>query len=256
MRRHRRNQLVLDLDRSEKIPADDAGPGGVGASTGRSAARSFRHGKQRDNAQREACDACRRSRLITSAAVRSFMSANRPWAKWRSIPRASGGSMAWLSQPAASGSPRSRSSMTISVAPAPDWSSDLASRSWSPRSATGSIGAVFCIEASRLARNGRDWHHLVDLCALVGTLVIDPDGTYDPRLVNDRLLLGLKGTMSEYELSLLRQRGLAARDFEGSTRRTAVRLPPGFCWNEIGQIEMDPDERLGRYDPAGVRQVP
>ena len=72
----------------------------------------------------------------------------------------------------------------------------------------GSIGAVFCIEASRLARNGRDWHHLIDLCALVGTLVIDPDGTYDPRLVNDRLLLGLKGTMSEYELSLLRQRGL------------------------------------------------
>ena len=56
---------------------------------------------------------------------------------------------------------------------------------------SGSIGAVFCIEASRLARNGRDWHHLIDLCALVGTLVIDPDGTYDPRLVNDRLLLGL-----------------------------------------------------------------
>jgi hypothetical protein len=67
---------------------------------------------------------------------------------------------------------------------------------------SGSAGAVFCIEASRLARNGRDWHHLIDLCALVGTLVIDPDGTYDPRLVDDRLLLGLKGTMSEYELSL------------------------------------------------------
>jgi DNA invertase Pin-like site-specific DNA recombinase len=77
---------------------------------------------------------------------------------------------------------------------------------------SGSVGAVYCIEASRLARNGRDWHHLIDLCALVGALVIDGDGTYDPRLVNDRLLLGLKGTMSEYELSLLRQRGLAARD--------------------------------------------
>ncbi len=64
----------------------------------------------------------------------------------------------------------------------------------------GSVGAVFCIEASRLARNGRDWHHLIDLCALAATLVIDPDGIYDPRLVNDRLLLGLKGTMSEYEL--------------------------------------------------------
>src|SRR5438105_13048547 len=86
---------------------------------------------------------------------------------------------------------------------------------------SGSVGAVFCLEASRLARNGRDWHHLIDLCALVGALVIDPDGTYDPRLVNDRLLLGLKGTMSEYELSLLRQRGLAARD-EGAARRAAV----------------------------------
>ena len=60
----------------------------------------------------------------------------------------------------------------------------------------GSVGAVFCIEASRLARNGCDWHHLIDLCALAGALVIDPDGVYAPRLVNDRLLLGLKGTMS------------------------------------------------------------
>ena len=56
--------------------------------------------------------------------------------------------------------------------------------------------AVFCIEASRLSRNGRDWHHLIDLCALAGSLVIDLDGAYDPRLINDRLLLGLKGTMS------------------------------------------------------------
>ena len=57
---------------------------------------------------------------------------------------------------------------------------------------TDSIGAVFSIEASRLARNGRDWHHLIDLCALAGTVVIDHDGVYDPRLLNDRLLLGLK----------------------------------------------------------------
>src|SRR5215207_6207190 len=61
----------------------------------------------------------------------------------------------------------------------------------------GAVGAVFCLEASRLARNGRDWHHLIDLCAMTGALVIDPDGVYDPRLMNDRLLLGLKGTMSE-----------------------------------------------------------
>jgi DNA invertase Pin-like site-specific DNA recombinase len=58
---------------------------------------------------------------------------------------------------------------------------------------SGDIGAVYCIEASRLARNGRDWHHLIELCALAGSLVIDPERAYDPRIVNDRLLLGLKG---------------------------------------------------------------
>jgi DNA invertase Pin-like site-specific DNA recombinase len=108
----------------------------------------------------------------------------------------------------------------------------------------GSVGAVVCIEASRLARNGRDWHHLIDLCALVGTVVIDPDGVYDPRLVNDRLLLGLKGTMSEYELSLLRQRGLAARDSKAQRGELKFALPPGYCWGEAGQMEMDPDERV------------
>ncbi len=108
----------------------------------------------------------------------------------------------------------------------------------------GGVRAVLCIEASRLARNGRDWHHLVDLCALVGTIVIDPDGVYDPRLVNDPLLLGLKGSMSEYELSLLRQRGLAARDSKAKRGKLRFALPPGYCWNELGRIEMAPDERV------------
>src|SRR6266404_9147923 len=70
----------------------------------------------------------------------------------------------------------------------------------------GLVGAMLCLEASRLARNGREWHHLLDLCGLVGTFVIDTDGVYDPRLPNDRLLLGLKGMMSEFELTLLRKR--------------------------------------------------
>lgn len=109
---------------------------------------------------------------------------------------------------------------------------------------TGSVGAVLCLEASRLARNGRDWHHLVDLCALAGTLVIDPDGVYDARLVNDRLLLGLKGTMSEYELSLLRQRGLEARDSKARRGELRFTLPPSYCWTEAGRIEIDPDERV------------
>jgi hypothetical protein len=95
-----------------------------------------------------------------------------------------------------------------------------------------------------LARNGRDWRHLIDLCALAGALVIDPDGAYDPRLVNDRLLLGLKGTMSEYELSLMRQRGLAARDSKVQRGEFRFMLPPGFCWGEADKIAIDPDEHV------------
>ena len=102
---------------------------------------------------------------------------------------------------------------------------------------SGDVGAVYCIEASRLARNGRDWHHLIDLCALAGALVIDPDGAYDPHLVNDRLLLG---TMSEYELSLMRQRGIRMRNAVNSAscyhlasagaRQARSRLIPTSMW--------------------------
>jgi DNA invertase Pin-like site-specific DNA recombinase len=66
------------------------------------------------------------------------------------------------------------------------------------------------MEASRLTRNNRDWHHLIDLCTLTQTLVVDAEGIYDPGLLNDRLLLGLKGTMSEFELAILRQRAQEA----------------------------------------------
>ena len=66
------------------------------------------------------------------------------------------------------------------------------------------------VEASRLARNGRDWHTLLEFCGLVGTLIIDEDGVYDPASPNDRLLLGMKGTMSEMELSVFRQRSIEA----------------------------------------------
>src|SRR6202790_1095975 len=72
------------------------------------------------------------------------------------------------------------------------------------------VGAVFAIEASRLARNGRDWHTLIEFCGLVGTIIVDEDGIYTPRHPNDRLLLGMKGTMSELELSILRQRSVEA----------------------------------------------
>ncbi len=87
----------------------------------------------------------------------------------------------------------------------------------------GKAGAVFALEASRLARNNRDWHHLIDLCVFTETLVGDAEGIYDPRLLNDRLLLGLKGTMSEFELGILRQRAQEA--YHQKIRRGEVLRP-------------------------------
>lgn len=108
----------------------------------------------------------------------------------------------------------------------------------------GLAGAVFALEASRLARNNRDWHHLVDLCALTETLLIDSDGVYDPRQLNDRLVLGLKGTMSEFELGLLRQRAREA--FEQKVRRGFAlwEVPVGFIRTEEGRIEKTPDRQV------------
>lgn len=129
---------------------------------------------------------------------------------------------------------------------------------------TGEVGAVFCVEASRLARNGRDWHHLIDLCALTGVVVVDPDGTYDPRMVNDRLLLGLKGTMSEFELTLLKQRSMEAIRAKAKRGELRFCLPVGLCWTTENRIERDPDARVqegirlvfGKLDELGsVRQV-
>ena len=108
----------------------------------------------------------------------------------------------------------------------------------------GQVGAVLALEASRLARNNRDWHQLVDLCAMAQTLVIDHDGIYDPRLLNDRLLLGLKGTMSEFELGLLRQRAKEA--FLRKVKRGAVltRVPAGYVRTAADRMEMHPDRRV------------
>jgi DNA invertase Pin-like site-specific DNA recombinase len=107
----------------------------------------------------------------------------------------------------------------------------------------GEVGAVLSIEASRLARNGRDWHHLIDLCALSSTLVIDGEGVYDPRSSNDRLLLGVKGTMSEFELSLLRERSFEALRLKARRGALRFRLPIGLCWN-ADKIVLDPDRRI------------
>jgi DNA invertase Pin-like site-specific DNA recombinase len=109
---------------------------------------------------------------------------------------------------------------------------------------SGEVGAVFCIEASRLARNGRDWHHLIWLCGLAGAVLVDFDGVYDPNLVNDRLLLGMKGEMAAFELSLLRQRSLEAIRQKARRGELQFRLPVGLRWTETGKIEKDPDRRI------------
>ena len=108
----------------------------------------------------------------------------------------------------------------------------------------GEVGAVFSIEASRLARNGRDWHHLIELCGMTGAVVVDLDGVYDPGIINDRLLLGLKGTMSEFELNLLRQRSLEAIRQKARRGELRFHLPVGFCWTSAGKIEIEPDRRV------------
>ena len=109
---------------------------------------------------------------------------------------------------------------------------------------SGQVAAVFCLEASRLARNGRDWHHLIELCGLVHAVLIDFDGVYDPCVLNDRLLLGLKGTMSEFELNLLRQRSVEALRQKAGRGELRFRLPVGFCWTQNGKVEIDPDRRV------------
>jgi DNA invertase Pin-like site-specific DNA recombinase len=108
----------------------------------------------------------------------------------------------------------------------------------------GQIGAVLCLEASRLARNGRDWHHLIELCGLVGAVVIDAEGIYDPRVINDRLVLGLRVAMSEFELSIFRQRSVEAIRQKAKRGEFRFQLPLGLCWGATGKIEFDPDVRI------------
>jgi len=108
----------------------------------------------------------------------------------------------------------------------------------------GRVGAVVSIEASRLARNGRDWHTLLEFCGLVGTLIVDEDGVYDPRHPNDRLLLGMKGTMSEMELSLFRQRSLEALKQKARRGELFLTVAIGYLKTAHDRIEKDPDRRV------------
>jgi DNA invertase Pin-like site-specific DNA recombinase len=108
----------------------------------------------------------------------------------------------------------------------------------------GEVGAVLCLDASRLARNGRDWHHLLELCGLVGARVIDTDGIYDPHRPNDRLLLGMKGSISEFELGVIRARMLDAKHGKALRGDLRISVPTGYIWHrEIG-LGLDPNLRV------------
>lgn len=108
----------------------------------------------------------------------------------------------------------------------------------------GRVGVVLGLEVSRLARNNKDWHHLLELCAFADTLILDEDGLYDPNEFNDRLLLGLKGTMSEAELHFLRARLQGGKLNKAKRGELACPLPVGFVYDERGKVRLDPDSQV------------
>lgn len=108
----------------------------------------------------------------------------------------------------------------------------------------GEVGAVLCFDASRLARNGRDWHHLLELCGLVEARVIDLEGVYDPCRPNDRLLLGMKGSISEFELGVLKARMLDAARAKAHRGELRISVPIGYVWHRDYGLGFDPDMRL------------
>jgi excisionase family DNA binding protein len=108
----------------------------------------------------------------------------------------------------------------------------------------GHVGAVFVIEGARLARNGHEWHRLLEFCAIVGTLIVDHDGIYDPQHPNDRLLLGLKGMMSEMEVSTFRQRSQEAVRQKARRGEYYTRIAEGYALRDSTALEKDPDEQV------------
>ena len=105
----------------------------------------------------------------------------------------------------------------------------------------GEVGVVLGLEVSRLARNSSDWHRLLEICALTDTLILDEDGLYNPSHFNDRLLLGLKGTMSEAELHVLRARLIGGQRAKASRGELEMRLPVGLVHDPVGKVVLDPD---------------
>jgi DNA invertase Pin-like site-specific DNA recombinase len=108
----------------------------------------------------------------------------------------------------------------------------------------GKAGIVMGLEVSRLARNCADWHHLLEICALTHTLILDEDGLYDPGHFNDRLLLGLKGTMSEAELHILKARLLGGVLSKAERGELRLPLPVGLVYDQDQKVRLDPDQQV------------
>jgi DNA invertase Pin-like site-specific DNA recombinase len=106
------------------------------------------------------------------------------------------------------------------------------------------VGLILGIEMSRLARCSKDWHQLLEICALFGTLIADLDGIYDPGQYNDRLLLGLKGTMSEAELHILKQRMVQGKRNKAQRGELGFHVPTGYVRRPSGEVKFDPDEQV------------
>src|SRR6476646_1251626 len=105
----------------------------------------------------------------------------------------------------------------------------------------GRAGIVLGLEVSRLARNNADWHRLLEICAMSATLICDEDGLYDPTDFNDRLLLGLKGTMSEAELHFIRARLIGGQRSKARRGELQMPLPVGLVYDPTGKVVLDPD---------------
>jgi DNA invertase Pin-like site-specific DNA recombinase len=106
------------------------------------------------------------------------------------------------------------------------------------------VGIILGVEMSRLARSNKDWHQLLELCARFGTLIADLDGLYDPSRYNDRLLLGLKGTMSEAELHILRQRLFQGKLHKARRGELSMPVPTGYQRLPSGEVTLDPDDEV------------
>ena len=119
----------------------------------------------------------------------------------------------------------------------------------------GQVGVVAAREVSRFARNSRDWQQLIEVCHVVDTLLLDHEMVYDPRRGNDRLLLGLKGSLNEYELDLLRHRSLEARRQKARRGELVVAAPVGFLKTAEDRLEKDPDQRVQEAINLAFRKI-